>query len=95
MGKREKDQLIITVLDNGKGISESRLDEIHQSFLENKANSSGNGTNIGLRNIYLRLKLYYGEQASLQIENHENYGTLVTIKLPVESGGLTNESNHN
>jgi len=95
VGKREKDQLIITVLDNGKGISESRLDEIHQSFLENKANSSGNGTNIGLRNIYLRLKLYYGEQASLQIENHENYGTLVTIKLPVESGGLTNESNHN
>ncbi|HZH58117.1 MAG TPA: ATP-binding protein, partial [Metabacillus sp.] len=81
-----RDQLVMTVQDNGNGITETRLNEIYQSLNQDQQ-SKLSGTNIGLRNVYLRLKLYFGEQASLLIENHEDGGTLVTIKLPVELGG--------
>lgn len=92
--KREQNQLVMTVQDNGNGITEMRLNEIYQSLNQDHQRKLS-GTNIGLRNVYLRLKLYFGEQASLLIENHEDGGTLITIKLPVETGGPVNESNHN
>lgn len=93
-GKSEEDQLIITILDNGKGISEHRLIEIYQSFLQEKQKMKHERPSIGLKNIYLRLKLYFGEKAAFQIQNHENGGVLVTIKLPIETGGGLSESDY-
>jgi two-component system, sensor histidine kinase YesM len=93
-GKRIGDQLVITICDNGKGISELRLIEIYQSFMQDKQRIDPKRPNIGLRNIYLRLKLYFGEKAAFQIQNHENGGVLVTIKLPVETGGELVESDY-
>ncbi|MGM0878027.1 MAG: sensor histidine kinase [Bacillota bacterium] len=94
IGKREADHLVITVRDNGKGISENRLNEIYQSFIQEKQRIDTDGTNIGLRNVYFRLKLYYGERAAFHIENHDGGGILVTIKLPIETGGGTDESDY-
>jgi two-component system sensor histidine kinase YesM len=94
IGKREDDQLVITVRDNGKGISEARLNEIYQSFTHEKQRINTDGTNIGLRNVYLRLKLYFGDRSAFQIENHEVGGIFVIIKLPVETGGGTDESDY-
>ncbi|WP_026559519.1 sensor histidine kinase [Bacillus sp. J37] len=92
--RRDQGQLVMTVQDNGNGITETRLNEIYQTLNEDQQSKLG-GANIGLRNVYLRLKLYFGEKASLLIENDEDGGTFVTIKLPVETGGSGNESNHN
>lgn len=86
-GKREGDQLVILICDNGKGISEQRLIEIYQSFIQDKQRIDPERPNIGLRNIYLRLKLYFGEKAAFQIQNHEDGGVLVSIKLPIDTGG--------
>ncbi|MCM3440562.1 histidine kinase [Metabacillus halosaccharovorans] len=92
--RRDQGQLVMTVQDNGNGITETRLNEIYQTLNKDQQSKLG-GENIGLRNVYLRLKLYFGEKASLLIENNEDGGTFVTIKLPVETGGSGNESNHN
>ncbi len=89
IGKREHDQLVIRVQDNGKGISQKRLEEIMASFNQDKQNHKTNGSNIGLKNVFLRLKLYFGRRATLLIENGDNAGTIVTIKLPIEFGGET------
>jgi two-component system sensor histidine kinase YesM len=96
IGEKKADHLVITVRDNGKGISENRLDEIYQSFIQEKQKQRINtdGTNIGLRNVYFRLKLYYGERADFQIKNHEDRGIVVTIKLPLETEGGTNEGDY-
>ncbi|WP_175638630.1 sensor histidine kinase [Metabacillus schmidteae] len=88
-GKREHDQLVIKVQDNGKGISKPRLEEIIASFHQDKQSHESRGTNIGLKNVFLRLKLYFGQRAALMIENGDNAGTIVTIKLPIEFGGET------
>jgi sensor histidine kinase YesM len=40
------------------------------------------------------LKLYFGDRSAFQIENHEGGGIFVIIKLPVETGGGTDESDY-
>ncbi|WP_299090475.1 sensor histidine kinase [uncultured Metabacillus sp.] len=84
MGRVEGDTLIIAVRDNGKGISDSRLQEIYQSFNQEKQKMNNKGTNIGLRNVYFRLKLYFDERAEFHLQNLDSGGLFVTIKLPVD-----------
>lgn len=96
IGKRleAEEQLLINIRDNGRGISENRLNEINQSFRQAKQKMVNDRTNIGLNNVYLRLKLYFGERATFQLNNHADGGLSVTIKLPLDKGG-TYESDHN
>lgn len=92
--KKAESALIIQVQDNGGGVSESRLEEIYQHWKEENNRIGLEETNIGLKNIYVRLKLYYNEQATLQLENQNEGGLLVTIRLPIDLEGERHESNH-
>jgi two-component system, sensor histidine kinase YesM len=92
--KKDGAYLDIQVKDNGVGVTESRLQEIYAHLKEDK-NSLGSESNIGLKNVYARLQLYYSESASLQFNQLATGGFLVTIRLPIGDEGGTNESNHN
>ncbi|OAS84120.1 sensor histidine kinase [Metabacillus litoralis] len=94
MGRKESNQLVITIHDNGKGISENRLNEIYQSFDKEKQKIDTDGTNIGLRNVYFRLKLYFDGRANFHIQNHQDGGLLVILRLPIETGGGMVEGNY-
>jgi len=63
----------IVIEDNGKGIPKEKADHL---LSENQ----GNG--IGIRNVYERLKIYYGEKARMTVSSEENRGTRVTIIIP-------------
>ncbi|MCM3042130.1 histidine kinase [Paenibacillus motobuensis] len=86
--------LILTVQDNGIGMSEEELERVRQSLmLEPEAaaeqrsrvrNSTGRSSGVGLINVYQRLRLYYGEPLKLSIESEEFQGTTVTINLPIQ-----------
>ncbi len=92
--KREETFLVINIRDNGVGVTDERLKEINQ-HIENENNTrEGIATNIGLKNVYVRLKLYYDNLATLQLKNQEEGGFLVTIKLPIDMEGGTYESDH-
>ncbi|KKI91540.1 histidine kinase [Bacillus sp. SA1-12] len=84
IGRVEEDTLILAVRDNGKGISEGRLQEIYQSFNQEKQKVNNKGTSIGLRNVYFRLKLYFDGRAEFHLQNLDSGGLFVTIKLPVD-----------
>lgn len=75
----------IQIEDNGVGMSAEQLEEL-QSCLKLGLGSSngGNGTGIGLTNVYRRLRMYFGADLQFTIESEENCGTLITISLPVE-----------
>ncbi|MFS0824610.1 sensor histidine kinase [Bacillus sp. 1P02SD] len=88
----EQKELFIAVKDNGTGVSEERLQEIDSYF--HSGTSMGEGTNIGLKNVYARLKLYYHDQATLQLQNNEEGGLLVTMRLPMDVKGADYESDH-
>lgn len=81
----EKDErLYIVVEDNGLGIKEDKLLEIISS-LENSDDKIGR---VGLRNIYERIKLYYGKEYGITIESKLNKGTKVRMVLPIIKGGV-------
>jgi len=93
--KKEENLLHISVSDNGIGIDENRIKEIYRQFKEGIQNDGEEPTNIGLKNVYTRLRLYYGELAHFNLENKKEGGLLVTIKLPIRVDGGKHESSHN
>ncbi len=71
-GKEEGDLIILTVEDNGVGMSDEQAARILTE--ESKG--------YGVRNVNERIKLYYGEQYSLQIESKIGEGTRACIRIP-------------
>lgn len=75
--------LIIEIFDNGKGISQDKLQQLKSSMdgkldtFEQKGNDS-----IGIRNVNDRIQLYYGKQYGIAFESEENIYTKVIISLP-------------
>ena len=85
-------RLIITVSDDGVGMSTETLDRIRSSIsgeyiLEPHASHSG----IALRNINQRIHLLYGKEYGLSVYSIENSGTDMEITLPIR---LTGETPH-
>ncbi|UOE56525.1 sensor histidine kinase [Bacillus sp. CMF12] len=85
--RQDEFYLDILIEDNGTGVSESRLEEIRLHLMNDRIGQKGELTNIGLKNVYTRLKLYYGNRAYLQLKNLERGGLLVSIKLPKRMEG--------
>ncbi|PHV69920.1 hypothetical protein CS063_13125 [Sporanaerobium hydrogeniformans] len=78
--KQEKNQMIIKVKDNGRGISEEQLEKLYKEFEEQFIPGTGGG--IGLPNLYVRLKLLYAEPANLTITSEVNNYTEITLTIP-------------
>ncbi|MCE5342150.1 MAG: histidine kinase [Eubacteriales bacterium] len=77
-GRREKDTVILSVEDDGVGMDELTREELRQTLhLGTRANLHG----IGLKNVYDRLMLYYGDKARFDLISAENEGTRVTLTL--------------
>ncbi len=74
----EDERLIITIKDNGNGMSQQQLDNILGQ--SNSSNTKG----YGLGNVDERLKLFGGENCGLSISSEINVGTTVTISLPIK-----------
>ena len=73
-----EDQLVIQIEDDGGGFPE----EILQALREGKPIYKEDREHIGISNVVSRLKLYYGQEASITFENMESSGARVCIKLP-------------
>lgn len=68
----------IRIADNGKGISEGKLREINNGLPEDKEEKC----HIGITNAIGRLKMYYGNQAMVQIDSTLGEGTSIYIEIP-------------
>ncbi len=77
----EDDNLIITVKDNGCGMSKQRISEIQEKM--NSDNTEDSSSSIGMANVNSRLKLFYGNQFGLKIKSEENVGTDIFITIPL------------
>lgn len=78
---RKEGKLIISVIDNGKGMKEEELIEIMSNTQRE------NSHRIGLRNTMERIKLFYGEGYGLEIKSAKGLGTQVDIILPYSPQG--------
>ncbi len=85
-GKREGSALLLSVSDNGQGMSRETLEELNAKLQEEASFTElGHRTrqSIGLKNIHSRIELYYGKGYGLQISSAPGEGSTITIKLPV------------
>lgn len=71
--------LTIQIKDNGCGISQELLLTLREQI---KIPHKSSATNIGLNNIYQRIKLYYRDAYDLSIDSIKGAGTTVTLQLP-------------
>ncbi|MBW9152968.1 sensor histidine kinase [Clostridium estertheticum] len=65
--------LFIDVEDNGSGIEDDKLQEI----IESLRSEDDFCENVGIRNVYKRLHLYYGDEVEFNIKSEMNKGTIV------------------
>ena len=81
----DQGSLIISVTDNGPGIPPDTLERIITDFSAGDMLVS-NGEHIGLRNLNTRLKIYYGDRASLRLRSSPGIRTeaVITIHLTDE-----------
>ena len=67
--------LFLRVSDNGYGMRRETIDELYRSFEDGAVSN-----NVGLKNIYQRVMIYYGGNAGMMIESELDEGTSITIK---------------
>ncbi|HEX7055919.1 MAG TPA: histidine kinase, partial [Bacilli bacterium] len=72
----------INITDNGVGIPEDKLREMNLQLRANSDPGSSSGENFALLNIRNRIRLFYGEDASLHIQSVFGSGTRVMLTLP-------------
>lgn len=78
--KIKENEIVISVEDNGEGISAERLNQI--------LNKGANEKNIGVINVKERMELYYRD-SKFEIESKEGVGTIV--KMILRKGEIRNE----
>jgi Predicted signal transduction protein with a C-terminal ATPase domain len=72
--------LVITISDNGAGMSESRYHALSESI--NNIKNVQSKSSIGLHNVQQRIKLFYGAAYGIEIRSRQDAGTTVVIRLP-------------
>ena len=72
-------KLYCMVKDNGIGMNAEKLRSLWADIKAEEPQE----TNIAIRNIYQRLRFYYGEDFHLLIESAEREGTTITLIIPV------------
>lgn len=79
IGTIEDNLIHIAIKDNGYGMLQSKIDQIYESFKDPSIHEG-----VGIKNIYERLKIYYGEEANVVIESTLDVGTTIHIYIPTE-----------
>lgn len=79
--RKVNEKLAITVSDDGRGIPPATL-KMLQEWLLIKENVNPTQEHVGILNIVNRMRLIYGEEASLTIDSKLNRGTTIDITLP-------------
>ncbi|WP_336788164.1 sensor histidine kinase [Paenibacillus sp. MMO-177] len=76
-------KLMFRLSDNGIGMSEAKLAEL----LNYLRLDDSIGDNVGMKNVYTRLKLCYKDYFEFDIFSEEGHGTTVELRLPLDMNG--------
>ena len=82
--RREEDSVCICVKDNGAGMSPERLRQLQDS-LDSEEEQIG----FGVRTVYRRLKLLFGDACRMTIDSAPDQGTTITLQFPMQKEAAT------
>ena len=72
------------ISDTGKGISEDILNRIRKRIEKFDFESLSEEKSIGIFNAYMRIKMYFNNNISFEIDSEQNQGTDITIKISMD-----------
>jgi len=81
----EGDFIKFDIQDNGYGMTPEKVEKLVKSLNDDTVYQG-----VGLKNVYQRIRIYYGDKANVLIHSEEDVGTTVTIVIPKE-GALNHE----
>lgn len=70
-------EVLLIVRDNGKGMSKEQV----QKAMTHEKTHQTKSTGIGMKNVFERLEIFYGENNLIHINSKENMGTEISIRL--------------
>lgn len=76
--ERRESDLILTIKDNGYGISKENLEHIFEPFFTTK--EAGKGTGLGMAIVAQVVEDHHGK---ITVESVEREGTVMTVKFPI------------
>lgn len=78
-GYKKGETLCLSVEDNGTGMEKEKIHQI----LSHIQDSHYQSNSVGLRNVFRRLVLYYGEESHFNIESEKGKYTKITLIMPI------------
>ena len=85
--KKEEGRFVLAVSDDGVGMSEQRLGDLRTKLrmsLHSEESSSVAEGGIGVRNVYARYAIQFGERLGFEVESRKGAGTRITLSLPFD-----------
>ena len=90
--EKDENQVMITLSDNGPGISAEHLEHIFERFYRIPERSAGvRGTGLGL---YICKRLIHAQNGEISVESQENYGTTFIIRFPISDSQTNKEEDY-
>lgn len=88
--KNNKNFINVIIEDNGKGIPKEEIDSIlnlekTENREQDKATKS-HGSGIGLKNVIMRMRVFFDEPDVVSIESEQGNGTRIILKIPYTGG---------
>lgn len=81
-GRRQEQNLVIRVLDDGEGADVEKIKRILEEPSESKCKEQV--SSIGLKNVQERLQLFFGEEYGLSVSQTEEGGVCVELCMPAQ-----------
>ncbi len=82
----EQECLYIKVMDDGHGMSQEQVEQLNYYINERDESIYGEyKKSIGIKNVNMRIKLSCGDPYGIRIESKEGMGTVVMVKLPINT----------
>jgi two-component system sensor histidine kinase YesM len=81
--------VIIEVTDNGAGMDKKTLKTLREKIEKGDTSS---GKSIGLTNVHMRIKKYFGDSYGMKIHSEPGKGTTIKLTLPRIRAGVNDSS---
>lgn len=78
-------KVVVTVADNGIGMTEEELDRLNERMQQNQyrvTSQQGRNNGIALLNVNSRIRLTFGEEFGIHYRSSQNVGTQAVVTLP-------------
>ncbi|MFD0960912.1 cache domain-containing sensor histidine kinase [Paenibacillus chungangensis] len=90
LAQKQDEHLFIQIGDTGRGMEAKELAQLHghlTSIESSRKEELKRGlSGIGLKNVFERLRLIYGEHFHYQLASKPGQGTVITLEIPLKSG---------